>query len=54
MDEIEELKITKHLDGPLKGFYTVYFAGTKEPMMKSKTKSKLLRSLYKHFACQGE
>jgi hypothetical protein len=54
MNEIEELKITKHLDGKLKGFYTVYFAGTKEPMMKSKTKSKLLKSLFKHYAGQGE
>lgn len=54
MDEIEELKITKHLDGKLKGFYTVYIAGTIEPMMKSKSKSKLLRSLYKRYAGLGE
>jgi len=49
MEAIKILDIVFHLEGKLKGFYTVEFVGDNKPLMKSKTKSALLAKLSKFY-----
>ena len=54
MSELETVRVTKHIDGDLKGYYVAYIVGFKGQVMKSKTKSVLLGKISKYFRGQGE
>ena len=53
-ESVTILTIKAHTEGDLKGYYTAHMFGKEEPIMKSKTKSRLVRSIYKYYLGQGE